>query len=198
MDRYLFCFIIGLLLALPVTAADTTGGDVVDGIVFDADASGSSDPTDSEAAASDEEPALETEESSEDIAALDVSGDLAGGYYFVCDSALGYGLTFYVPLEWAHDVFTLDSSGTPVNLSTNTCYAYCPDFPDYTISCSRFGTFTYRATNYNTADLRITNITDTNMTFFDDNGIQMSGSELQLLSCVLLFVLAAILIMKRG
>lgn len=122
------------------------------------------------------------------IAPLAVSDSLAGGYYFVCDCALGNDVKFYVPLEWSHDVFTLNSSGAPVNLSNTTCYAFCLAFPDYTFSCSRFGTFTYRASNYNTTDLRITNISDTNIEFLEDDTQLPSDSDMLLLIAALIFV----------
>lgn len=123
---------------------------------------------------------------------------LSGGYYFVVDCALGNSLKFYVPLEWSHDVFTLNSSGGLVNLSNNTCYAYCPAYPDYTFSCSRFGTFTYRATNYNTTDLMITNISDSNIEFLEDDTQLPSDSDLLLLIAGLVFVFGACgLILRR-
>lgn len=183
-------------LALPISATETEAP--VDGIIIDVDPAetdDSTDPQDSQAAAPD---LLADPEGSEDAIVLALSGGLAGGYYFTADCALGSGLTFYVPFEWAYDVFTLDSSGAPVNLSNNTCYAYCPDYPDYTFSCSRFGTFVYRATNYNTTDLVITNITDTNMSFMEGNGVGLSDQEAQLLTNVLIFIVAAILIFKKG
>lgn len=134
----------------------------------------------------------------EGVAPYAGSDSLAGGYYFVCDCALGSNVKFYVPLEWAHDVFTLDRSGAPVNLSNTTCNAFCPAFPDYTFSCSRFGTFTYRASNYNTTDLRITNISDTNIEFLEDDTQLPSDSDMLLLIAALIFVFGACgLILRR-
>lgn len=198
MKEWFFLIVFSLALVMPVSAADLTGGDVTDGNISVSDPAGVTDPTDP----TDEPLAKEALQSIEEVASVPsvaaVSDALSGGYYFVCDCALGSDLTFYVPLEWAHDVFTFDRSGAPVNLSNNTCYAYCPDFPDYTFSCNRFDTFTYRATNYNTTDLRITEVTDTNMSFFEGSGTSMSASDLQILCCVLIFFVAAILIFKRG
>lgn len=134
----------------------------------------------------------------EGVALYAVSDSLAGGYYFVCDCALGSNVKIYVPLEWAHDVFTMDRSGAPVNLSNTTCNAFCPAFPDYTFICSRFGTFTYRATNYNTTDLRITNISDTNIEFLEDDTQLPSDSDMLLLIAALIFVFGACgLILRR-
>ena len=198
MKEWFFLIVFCLALVMPVSAADLSGGDLTDGNAAVSDPAGVTDPTDP----TDEPVAQETsQENSEAVAVLavsSVSDALSGGYYFVCDCALGSDLTFFVPLEWAHDVFTYDSSGAPVNLSNNTCYAYCPDFPDYTFSCSRFGTFTYRASNYNTSDLHITEVTDTNMSFFEGSGTSLSDSDLVMLCCVLIFFVAAILIFKKG
>lgn len=191
MDKFLFLVLCLLVLAFPVSATDASGGDV-DGTVS------ASDPAAATTDTASPEASVEGEEASEGIDLLASDGGLAGGYYFVCDCALGYDLMFYVPVEWAYDVFTLDSSGAPVNLSNSTCYAYCPDFPDYTFSCSRFGTFTYRATNYNTTDLAITDISDTNISFFDDSTINLSPVVLQVLSCAFLFVLVGLTVLKRG
>lgn len=179
MKNFLFIILFVAALALPVNAAPNEG--VVDGTLA-IDAADQNDP----------EVPLESsavsEEVEEVVSPFAVSDSLAGGYYFVCDSALGNDLKFYVPLEWAHDVFTLNSSGALVNLSNTTCNAYCPAYPDYTISCSRFGTFTYRATNYNTSDLRVTNITDTNIDFLEDDTQIPSDSDLLLLIAALIFV----------
>lgn len=184
-------------MTLPVSATDPSEV-IVDGIVSDVDPAEGTDSTDPSDPETDTPAPLADQEGTQDPALLAVSGGLAGGYYFTADCALGSDLTFYVPLEWAHDVFTLDSSGAPVNLSNNTCYAYCPDYPEYTFNCSRFGTFTYRASNYNTTDLNITDISDTNMTFFEGNGVGLSDQDAQLLTNVLIFIVAAILISKKG
>lgn len=189
MRNFLFFILCVAALAIPVHAAPTEG--VLDGIV----ATDGTDPADPDTplASTPISEVLET-----GVSVLAVDGSLAGGYYFVCDCALGSDLKFYVPLEWAHDVFTLDSSGEPVNLSNSTCYAYCPVYPDYTISCSRFGTFTYRASNYNTTDLQITNISDTNIEFLEDETQLPSDSDLLLLIAGLIFVFGACgLVLRR-
>lgn len=188
MKNFLFIILCVAALAVPVHAAPDEG--VVDAIV----ATDPADPVDPEA------PLASTavsETMEEGAAPFAVSGSLAGGYYFVCDCALGSDLKFYVPLEWAHDVFTLDRSGAPVNLSNTTCNAYCPTYPDYTFSCSRFGTFTYRASNYNTTDLLITNISDTNIEFLDDETLLPSDTSLLLLIAALIFVFGACGILIR-
>lgn len=189
MKHFLFLILCVAALAFPVHAAPDEG--VVDAIV----ATDGIELADPEAPL---ESSAVSQEVGEDIAPLAVSDPFAGGYYFVCDSALGNDLKFYVPLEWAHDVFTLNSSGALVNLSNSTCNAYCPAYPDYTISCSRFGTFTYRATNYNTSDLRISNISDTNIDFLEDETQIPSDSDLLLLIVVLIFVFGACgLVLRR-
>lgn len=188
MKNFLLLFMLVAALALPVSAAPV-GGEINGSVVSDG------------AAALDQEAIMESTVSpvavEEEAAPFAVSGSLAGGYYFVADCALGSNVTFYVPLEWAHDVFTLDRSGAPVNLSNSTCYAYAPAFPDYTIQCSRFGTFTYRSSNYNTSELVITNISDTNIEFLEDTTQRLSYSDLLLLIAALIFVLGAASILIR-
>lgn len=188
MRNFLFIILCVVALAIPVSAAPDEG--VVDAIVAidGADPADPEDPLESTAVSE----ALET---GADALALD--GSLAGGYYFVCDCALGSNLKFYVPLEWAHDAFTLDSSGELVNLSNSTCYAYCPEYPDYTFSCNRFGTFTYRATNYSTTDLQIRNISETNIEFMEDEMKRPSDSDLLFLIATLIFVFGALFILIR-
>lgn len=189
-------FLAVLMLSLPVSATSVDDGGSSDGIVIDATVASSTDSVDPEDPGENTPNVLavaETETGS-DLLALD--SDLAGGYYFTCDCALGNGLRFYVPLEFAHDVFTFDSSGALINLSNSTCYAYCSDFPDYTISCSRFSSFTYRASNYNTTDLNIRNVTDSNMTFLEGDGLPLSDLDVKLLIFAMIFVVAAILIIR--
>lgn len=188
MKNFLLLFILVAALALPVSATSNEG--VVNGNVV-SDGAAALDP---EAPMESTASSVEVEEETSPFA---VSGSLAGGYYFVADCALGSDVTFYVPLEWAHDVFTLDRSGAPVNLSNSTCYAFAPAFPDYTIQCSRFGTFTYRATNYNTSDLLITEITDTNIEFLEDETQRPSDSDMLLLIAALVFVFGACSILIR-
>lgn len=186
------------MLVFPVSAVAILDGDVVDGDVSDPSASSSSDPSDPFDSEVPSDPQAPAQEDDSDLALAAVTDALSGGFYFVADCALGSDVTFYVPVEWAYDRFALDPSGEPVNLSTSTCYAYSPDYPTYTFSCSRFGSFTYRSSNYDTQDLNVRNISDTNISFFDGNGIQLSESELQLLCCILLFVVIGILIFKKG
>lgn len=188
MRNFLFIILCVVALAIPVSAAPDEG--VVDAIV----AIDAADPADPEVPL---ESTAVSEALETGVDALALDGSLAGGYYFVCDCALGSNLKFYVPLEWTHDVFTLDSSGEPVNLSNSTCYAFCPTYPDYTISCSRFGTFTYRATNYNTSDLQIRNISDTNIEFLEDETQIPSNTELLILIAAMIFIFGFVCIVTR-
>lgn len=191
MDKFFFLVIFVLLLVIPAYATDVDGGFLNDGIIE------STDPVVpmAEVDPSDPEPATEV---SQDLASLAGSDLFTGGYWFVCDCALGYDLTFYVPSDWSDGQFTFNSSGAPVNMSNSTVYAYCPDFPDYTFSAARFSEFTYRATNYNTSDLNISKVIDTNIDFLDDGSRRLSDYQLKVLSCALVFMLVTILIMKRG
>lgn len=126
-----------------------------------------------------------------------VTGSLSGGYYFVADTSLGNSMKFYVPLEWAHDAFAFDSSGALVNMSNSTCYAYCDELPSYTFSCSRFGTFVYRSSDYSTTDLEVTNISDTNIIFLEDESVHLSDSDLLVLIAALLFLFLGYSIISR-
>ena len=191
MDKFFFLVIFVLLLVIPAYATDVDGGNVDDGVIE------SSDPTVPLASVA-EESSLPSEEVGQDPALLAESDAFSGGYWFVCDCALGYDLKFYIPVDWADGQFTFNSSGAPVNMSNSTVYAYCPDFPDYTFSAARFSEFTYRATNYNTSDLNISKVIDTNIDFLDDGSRRLSDYQLKVLSCALVFMLVAILIMKRG
>lgn len=192
-----FLVLFAFLLVISVSAADLSEDDV-NGTVTVATAAPSSDPTDSSVETLVSETTGEVTQDETGINALDIDGSLAGGYYFLCDCSLGHDLKFYVPFEWAYDVFTFDSSGAPVNLSNSTCYAYCPDYPDYTFSCSRFGTFTYRSSNYSSEDLEITNISDTNITFLEDESRRLSESDILILiaGMVFLFGVAAFILRR--
>lgn len=188
MKNFLLFILCVAAMALPVHAAPDEGA--VDAIV-------AIDPDDPADPAVPLESTPVSEEVEEGVSPLAVSDALSGGYYFVCDCALGSDVKFYVPLEWAHDVFTLNGSGALVNLSNTTCYAYCPDYPAYTFSCSRFGTFTYRATNYNSSDLMITDISETNIEFLEDETHVPSDSDILLLIAALIFVFGACGIVLR-
>lgn len=100
-----------------------------------------------------------------------LAAELAGGYYIVGDCALGKGLTFYVPSNYAVGSFTYDSSGNLFNLTNSTVYIYCAQYPGTTVYARRFEPFIYNTENgYNTyADLRLTNISDTNVEIFSES-----------------------------
>ena len=120
-----------------------------------------------------------------------MAADLQGGYYFVADSALGTGVKFYVPSDFANGSLTYDSSGCLFNLTASSIYLYCPDHPEYTIYAPRFSVFQYRAgSGYNYADLNITNVTETNLQIYEAApGKSLGSSELMLLIVVLLVVM---------
>lgn len=120
------------------------------------------------------------------------AGELAGGYYFVADSALGNGLRFYVPAEFASGSLTYDSSGYLFNLTTSSIYLYCPDYPDYTIYAPRFSGFQYRTSNssgYTNVDLKVANVTDTNVELLQDDPVLLPDLQVLL---IMLFVVAAV------
>lgn len=170
-----------IMLVVPVAAAEVNDDATVDVTDPSVPSDGSS----------------ETEYPEDDPVVYSSGDSLSGGYYFVCDCDLGYDLKFYVPIEWAHDAFALDSSGALVNMSNNTCYAYCPEYPDVTFSCSRFGTFTYRSSNYSTLNLMITDVSETNMVLLDDEGIHLSDSKVLVLIAAMIFLFGAVFLIRR-
>lgn len=163
-----------LLLSVPAAAAEVTENESLE----------VSDPTVAETAAS------ETGLDEDSTAVLSDGASLSGGYYFVCDCDLGYDLKFYVPVEWAHDAFALDASGDLINMSNSTCYAYCPEFPEYSVYCSRFSNFIYRSNNL-TYDLNITEISDTNLDLLQDESYHLSDSDMLVLIAGLIFFFGA-------
>lgn len=126
---------------------------------------------------------------------------LSGGYFFEADCALGSGVRFYVPVDFAVDCFSMDDDGL-VNMTNSTIYAMSPDFPTYTISCSRFGHFTYRrpsgSGSYNTYDLNITSIKKTNMSLIDsDPPVALPTWQYWLVMIVVVVIFGAILCFFR-
>lgn len=133
------------------------------------------------------------------------AAELQGGYYIVCDCALGTGIRFYVPASAAEGCFTYDASGYLFNLSASTVYLYSPDFPDYTFSAARFSGFQYRTSSgmsYDTVDLDICNITDTNIEIFKENPtIQGDLNFLDMMHVLVeigSFAIAFLLLLKVG
>lgn len=119
-----------------------------------------------------------------------LGAELAGGYYITCDCALGNGMTFYVPAEFAGGSLTYDSSGNLFNLTASSIYLYSPDYPEYTIYAPRFSGFQYRAgsSGYSYVDLNITNVTDTNVEILDENPTNFSSEP------VLVAILAVLIV----
>ena len=130
------------------------------------------------------------------------AADLQGGYYIVADCALGNGIRFYVPASAAEGCFTYDSSGNLFNISNGTVYLYSPSLPDYTISAARFAGFVYRGDNYNSLDLNIHNITETNIQIYtEDPALQDDMDFLELFHVIVevgCFAIAFLLLLKAG
>lgn len=128
-----------------------------------------------------------------------MAADLQGGYYFVADCALGSGMKFYVPADFANGSLTYDSSGYLFNLTASSIYLYCPDHPEYTIYAPRFSSFQYRAgSGYSYEDLNVTNVTESNLQIYEAApGKSLGSSELMLLIVVLLIVLIGCLVIVR-
>lgn len=171
MFTLLFSLALAFTLVLPVNAAEVSPDESI--------------PVVSETVPSDTEPVGQIQLG--DPALYTIGGSLSGGYYFDCNCSLGNGIRFYVPVEWAQDAFAIDSSGAPVNMSSSTVYAYCPAFPEYTFSASRFNTFTYRGDGLQSTELRVTSVTESNIDFLKDTVSYPSDQEILILIFCLLF-----------
>lgn len=124
-----------------------------------------------------------------------LGAELAGGYYITGDSALGNGLTFYIPANYVSGSLTYDENGYLFNLTSSSIYLYCPDYPDYTIYASRFSGFQYRTdSNYGTTylDLNLTNITAANVEILEES------PELPISQDKLLYMILAVMIIGVG
>lgn len=135
---------------------------------------------------------------------LYASGGIVGGYYFVCDCALGDGVKFWVPADFAVGSITLDSSGALVNMTNSTIYLMPDDSrlnSNYTIQAPRFSSFLYRrdASGYSWSDLAISNITDTNISWLDDTPHALPlPSYMVIVICVLILGFLLSVFLKRG
>lgn len=126
------------------------------------------------------------------------AADLQGGYYIVCDCALGNGVRLYVPSSAAEGSFTYDANGCLFNISSATVYLYSPDYPSCTISASRFSGFKYRFSGYDSADLNITNVTDSNVQIYSENpALADEWDVFSIIQLVLLMGVFAILLFSK-
>lgn len=78
--------------------------------------------------------------------------------YYDVSSGLG-DIRLYLP----HDVdaAVLQLQGDRLyNVSGNTIYLYCPQYPDYSFSAARFSPVTYRVSNYSSTELTVGAIGD--------------------------------------
>lgn len=128
-----------------------------------------------------------------------LAADLRGGYYFECDCALGSGVRLYIPADYSTGSLTYDSSGYLFNLTSSSVYLYSPDHPGYTIYAPRFSGFQYRSGNgYDYSDLRVRNISETNVEIFDDDpGMMFDTPELLYILVVLVLVFIGLYIVIR-
>lgn len=131
-----------------------------------------------------------------------LGADLAGGYYITGDSAMGMGLTFYVPTDFANGSLTYDSNGNLFNLTSSSVYLYCPDYPEYTIYAPRFSGFQYRQSSgagYQYQDLNLRNVTATNVEIMEDSPSLALGSEKILIMILVVCIIgvAAYVILRR-
>lgn len=132
-----------------------------------------------------------------------LGSELAGGYYITGDSALGNGLTFYVPADYAAGSLTYDEDGYLFNVTSSSIYLYCPDYPDYTIYASRFSGFQYRPStssgSYSYTDLNLTNVTVTNVEILEGSPSLVLGSDkiLIMILAVLIIGVCSFVVLRR-
>ena len=131
-----------------------------------------------------------------------LGAELTGGYYITGDSAMGDGLTFYVPSDYAAGSLTYDSSGNLFNLTANSIYLYCPDYPDYTIYAPRFSGFQYRSgtgAGYSYVDLNLHNVSAGNVEIFEKDPSPLHGADTVsiMILAVLIIGVGAAVILRR-
>ena len=140
----------------------------------------------------------------DDVPVLYASGGIAGGYYFICDCALGNDIKFWIPADFARDSITVDSSGSLVNMTNSTIYLMPDDTTinaNYTIQAPRFSSFQYRrdASGYVWSDLDISNISDTNISWLDDTPQAVPISRyFVLIASILVIGFLFLFVFKRG
>lgn len=77
------------------------------------------------------------------------SDDLSGLTYYDISCSLG-DIRLYLPVGLDQDSFQV-IDGQLINVTNSTIYPYCPEYPDYTWSASRWSPVTYRTnTSYGT------------------------------------------------
>lgn len=81
----------------------------------------------------------------------DGSGEFSDLAYLDVSCNLG-DIRFYLPYGVELGVMQI-RDGMLYNVSNSTVYLYCPDYPGYTFSASRFSPVMYRVDGYNTATL---------------------------------------------
>lgn len=140
----------------------------------------------------------------EDVPILYGSDGIVGGYYFVADCALGDGVKFWVPADFAVGSITLDSSGSLVNMTNSTIYLMPDDSTlnsAYTIQAPRFSSFLYRrdASGYTWSDLAISNITDTNISWLADtpHALPVSTYMVIIIGVLILGFLLSVFLKRR-
>lgn len=131
-----------------------------------------------------------------------LAADLQGGYYVTGDCALGKNMTFYVPSDYAAGSLTYDSSGNLFNLTSNSIYLYCPDYPEYSIYAARFSGFQYRAgtgAGYSYLDLNLRNITAGNVEIYENDPSPLHGTDpvSVMILAVLIVGVAAFVLLRR-
>ena len=140
----------------------------------------------------------------DDAPILYASGGIVGGYYIVADCALGQGVKFWVPADFAQGSITMDSSGSLVNMTNSTIYLMPDDSSlnsSYTIQAPRFSSFQYRrdASGYGWSDLDISNISDTNISLLDDTPQAVPISRyFVLIASILVIGFLFLFVFKRG
>lgn len=94
---------------------------------------------------------------SNDIVPVALSSDSFEGVpSFTLITNLG-SITLQLP--YGTDVSSVQFRGNRLyNLNSSTLYFFCPEFPDYTFSASRFGPVSYRVSGYDTSELEVQDV----------------------------------------
>lgn len=135
------------------------------------------------------------------VSSAALTGSISGGYYFVCDCALGKNLKFWIPSDFASGSLAFDGNNL-INMTNSSIYLL-PDnlsASGYSIYAPRFGHFQYRSTSSYSDyyDLNITAVTDTNISFLQDTLPVVSENTWRILILsILVFLICVFMIFRR-
>lgn len=120
------------------------------------------------------------------------SADLEGLVYYDVSSSLGE-IRLYLPQGLDKDTLQL-VDGQLINTTNSTVYPYCPDYPDYTFSASRWSSVQYRTSGSNYTNVELTGVA------IQDTYVPLGWIHAIFLFCCLLCSISAVLrgVFRRG